>query len=280
VYVALTRAKFANYLLFPPTNGKKRIRQSPALWLRHALGINGDTVGPAKLLERGDPQWREQLPAGEVARTEGSWAAPKPFRFKPNRMLKVVTGTSRKVSIQIPSSKQRKHSGDVAHEELSKVVWIDEVAQPSAKRPKAKGSGKQMGLFETSPVTAPEVTEYAESAGGFFEHAAIAAVFRRSSFPDAERVSVWRERAFSAMEGDTLLSGRFDRVVVGWKGDSPIWAKVYDFKHSAQSAAQARELYRPQLDHYRRALEVMCGLEKSQIETYIVLLKSGEVVNV
>ena len=103
---------------------------------------------------------------------------------------------------------------------------------------------------------------------------AIAAASRRSTYAKTllaespvsrPRWQVWRERSFAIRDGDALLSGSIDRLVVLCDGDRPVAAEVLDFKTDALPAddtatVDARaDFYRPQLAAYCRAAAALLG---------------------
>jgi len=95
------------------------------------------------------------------------------------------------------------------------------------------------------------------------------------------RWRVWRERPFAVRDGDAILSGTIDRLVVLFDGSRPIGADVLDFKTDRlpvgdRPAWQQRiEFYRPQLEAYRRAVADLFRLDPSCISTRLALLEPG-----
>ena len=94
---------------------------------------------------------------------------------------------------------------------------------------------------------------------------------------------VHRERAFAIRNGDQLLSGSIDRLVVITRGGEPIAAEVIDFKTdelaAGDSAALATKVafYRPQLDAYRNAAAQLLRLPPDRISARLVFLSAGVV---
>jgi len=97
------------------------------------------------------------------------------------------------------------------------------------------------------------------------------------------RWQVWRERPFAVRDGDTILSGTIDRLVVLFDGARPIAADVLDFKTDRvpgadpQAVQQRIEFYRPQLEAYRCAVADLFRLDRARISTRLAMLEPGMV---
>lgn len=85
------------------------------------------------------------------------------------------------------------------------------------------------------------------------------------------QTAVWRERAFSYVEGDQFVNGVFDRVVINRDKNGAIdRAEIIDFKtdriHQGNTLEQAIAHHRPQLQAYRTALAKIVGIDEAVIE--------------
>jgi len=105
-------------------------------------------------------------------------------------------------------------------------------------------------------------------------------VLSRSGYADrcgrGTKLEVWRERPFilnarGRFKNLSLLSGRFDRVVVGRDSASGkiVFAEVLDFKTSSQSAALD---HAEQMAAYRWAAATLLGLDEGRVESQVVFL--------
>lgn len=88
-------------------------------------------------------------------------------------------------------------------------------------------------------------------------------------------LDLWRERRFSIVFGRELMSGSFDRVVLGLdKNGRPIRAAILDFKTDRIANDEERETrarhYQPQLDAYANALVKMIRLPREAIHTELI----------
>jgi ATP-dependent exoDNAse (exonuclease V) beta subunit len=98
---------------------------------------------------------------------------------------------------------------------------------------------------------------------------------RRWEIHGVARLELWRERRFAAMVGNDLLSGSFDRVVLGYDAAGTlIRAEILDFKTDRVGDEREREErrlhYQPQLDAYAGALHVLTGLPPEAIQARLV----------
>ncbi len=84
-------------------------------------------------------------------------------------------------------------------------------------------------------------------------------------------------------EGDAILSGSIDRLVVLYDGDRPVGADVLDFKTDvlppgdAAALAARIEFYRPQLAAYRRSAARLLGLDPARVSARLVFTELGAV---
>jgi len=111
---------------------------------------------------------------------------------------------------------------------------------------------------------------------------------RRPEASDAaaqrERPFAVRDRAGDEDEGERLLQGRFDRLVIGRAGGRPVCAEVLDFKtdHAAADlTGEALDAYarrhRPQMDAYRRAAARLLRLPEERVDAALLFTAAGGV---
>ena len=95
---------------------------------------------------------------------------------------------------------------------------------------------------------------------------------------------LWREKRFEIVIGNRWVSGAFDRVVVlrDQKGKT-LGATVLDFKSDeAPDDAAVKALttqYRSQMESYRSALSRMLGLGVAKVDSRLVFVQPGKVVD-
>jgi RecB family exonuclease len=95
------------------------------------------------------------------------------------------------------------------------------------------------------------------------------------------QVELFRERPFAVRDGDVLLSGSIDRLVVIRSGGRPIAAEIIDFKTDEILASDARGLaarmqfYQPQIEAYRIAVARQFSVEADRVAAQVAFLPSG-----
>jgi ATP-dependent exoDNAse (exonuclease V) beta subunit len=93
------------------------------------------------------------------------------------------------------------------------------------------------------------------------------------------QLEVWRERRFAIVIEKELLSGAFDRVVIGLSAEGrPLAAEIIDFKTDAVTTEEEKKKrsqeYASQLEAYCEALKKMLP-EVTIIETKLVWSESA-----
>jgi ATP-dependent exoDNAse (exonuclease V) beta subunit len=97
------------------------------------------------------------------------------------------------------------------------------------------------------------------------------------------RWQVFRERPFAVRDSDAILSGQIDRLVLLYDADQLVAADVVDYKTDAlaagdpQAVAARAEIYRPQLEAYRRAVSKLYRLAPERISARLLFIEPGVV---
>ena len=265
LYVGLTRAKRALYLLTHPVKESSKSANIPRL-LRDSLG---DT--PASLAignatfecawESGNAAWFETIPHHDApvldvhAQPPVLPPAARETRAEPRAMR--PSGHS---AVRLPAralfraDADRADFGSHLHNAMQRLAWLD-----------AAGNAEpQLDLRDTPP-------EIAATLRALLAAPAIRALFTRPDTP----CDLWRETPFELVIGDRWISGQFDRVhlhrdAAGRAGS----AEIIDFKTDrivdAEALVTATARHRPQLLVYREALARLCGLPESAIMARLV----------
>ncbi len=90
---------------------------------------------------------------------------------------------------------------------------------------------------------------------------------------------VFREYPFAVREKDVLMTGKFDRLVIGRRKGKAVFAEVLDFKtdrpfeEGPDPAAGLVEEYTPQIQAYRKAASSLFRLERSEIYAKLVFVR-------
>ncbi len=299
LYVAMTRARFGLYLWVKPTDKKSL---SMARLIRDGL-VDGDADGDGDangvLYSEGDADWflqigdecdgddRKDEDGGEgkravnagdfVAVAEGMNSAGENVGRaggrSGGRSLRAVSPSSLEAgaTVSVSSLMQLETSGGMAygtaiHAALAEVAWYDEA------KDQWEGNG--------------ELPDGVDAA-------CLREVMTRPSLDVGEDCTLWRERPFLVRDGQDVLSGVFDRVVLihdaAARGGAEApggagvvrRAVIIDFKTDAVTDANVDAVvkrYQPQMQAYVRALSRMVGVDAGQIETQFVFVGSGVVV--
>ena len=276
LYVALTRAKRALYVVTEPVAGTTS-RNFPR-WLAETLGEEPREirVGAAVFTgawSSGDPNW-----AAAIVPEPSAAAAPA------NRIVPISTAGTRSVRhVARRPSRQATHSvpaaalfavdagaaaefGTALHALLAEVEWSAPTeAAAWAMRWRDRGEAPALVTAAAKCLAAAE----------------LARVWHRPS----GRPEVWRERAFEIVLDGAWVTGVFDRVVIERGADSRATAAtVYDFKTDAVEAdadllVHGRR-YAEQLKVYRRVAAVLTALPIEAVKAEIVFTQVARRVNV
>ena len=271
LYVAMTRAKRAMYLITKPP-GESKSRNFPKL-LAETLGEESEPVRVGKLqlagaYAEGDPDWhtRVAVPAATpqsvveprrldpaAVRKSRRWPARRPSDENTG-----VLGAAQMFGLSGGGSAAADF-GDAVHALLAEVQWADAAGITRlAKAWVARGAAGEQAL---ACVRAP----------------ALAAVWARPS--GSASAEVWRERAFEIVLEGKWVTGVFDRVVIERAASGrAIRATVFDFKTDrvADDAGVEAVLARheAQLNLYRRAAAVFVNLGDEQVACELVLTRT------
>lgn len=264
LYVAMTRAKRAMYVITEPVGNSKSLN-FPRL-LEETLG---DTW------TEGDADWWRVLPFAEapaaVAETlvadAGAEAArvERLFSMTPSGTEKATIGGAVLFAL---SAGQAATFGTAVHEVFSLVEWSDAVpAGGWAAAWTKRGAGADVVAVAQACVTAAELAPvWARPAGGAGE--------------------VWRERAFEVVIDGAWVTGVFDRVVVARDTAGRATAvTVYDFKtdraeDTPEDRARVAARYQEQLATYRTVAARLAGVPRGRVKCALVLTSVRRLVPV
>jgi len=267
LYVAMTRAKRGLYMI----SDFERVSQNSTVgFLRDILG---DSATPSQLFHdtsypliwsTGDANWhasfeRNVIPKSThesplVAQNQFSPAHPRLQLAKPSASKSFKKRAAHAFEINQTAA----NFGSQMHAAFEQIEWL---ADDLASAP-----------LNTSTANTDSIpAEVSEALSACFAAPEIRALFTKPT----HATTVWRERAFSYIEGDQFHNGIFDRVVLHHspKGDIER-ATIIDFKtdkmHADTSIANATEYHRPQLEAYRKALAKILALDMGKIELMLL----------
>ena len=318
LYVAMTRAVHCLHMIIAPSGEKERsLPTTFAGVLRGALSHDDKPIEPEKVVfEHGDANWAAA--AGKTAaaivieagheQTADEPIAPLVFKFAAS-----PTGQRRGLERRSPSQLEGGTMVDLAerlrldtaealgrgtliHAWFEQITWLEE-GTPSDEV--LRKIGRQQGF---SDVKLPPLIEQFHLA---LEKPAVQNTLSRSTYADknvqeqvgqdhlscvhlaahanleSPRWEVLQEHPFAVDDGDGILSGTIDRLVILYDFDRPVGADVIDFKTDSVSMERPEgienrvEIYRPQVEAYRRAVVEMTGLPSERISARLLFSEAG-----
>ncbi len=301
LYVALTRAVHAMYLLIAPH--EKEPKKSFAGLLRASLTTDMLAPADAVLFETGNPNWDQREGVGSLFQAAipeapdseetagGLKKTPDPVLVRTIRFAPPLPAPTRGWQRKAPSSHESPTSrrldellrpraghaldrGTLIHKWFEQIEWLD-TGRPSHEQ--------LVAAARTLPPLTIDPQDVLPEFFTFLDKPAIAAALSRNSSPHLSLTPrVLREHPFACRFDRTLISGIIDRLVLWSSKNKIVAAEIVDFKTDAitdQTSLAARvETYRPQLDSYRQAVAQLFHLAASDVSATLVFVQPGEVV--
>jgi ATP-dependent helicase/nuclease subunit A len=235
LYVALTRAKHATYVLLPKAPANPSSGRRYDLWIRSAVSGAGTVEWDGKahlvLHESGNPAWYATVAAdGEAPPSQPE--AGGGLGTAVARRGRITPSGGKKA--KGPASAAGMAFGNEVHAAFERIGWIDDAATVLPP-----GSAEQM-VRELLEI--PEIRD----------------VFIR----DGRDVELRREQPVDAILHEQWLSGTIDRLHIFRDGSgTPIRAEIIDFKTDAvTSGEQLVERYSEQMEAYREVISRALGV--------------------
>lgn len=277
LYVAMTRARCANYLVTAPL--PKRSSSNNFVKLLHEALVTGDPVedtirscSASLLYESSLPTTRRdwyktfQLPEADEKEPLSYGSVPltlarqRPRRRTPSGSEKAVVKAEQ---IFNPQSSEARELGTQVHELFERIDWWE----PDISIPMETGQGVSHEAVD-QVRTSLESNEFQ-------------AALSQPSTPTA----LWREKNFEIVLDGEWLSGTFDRVVIEKSPEGPpLAATILDFKTDRVATKADHDTavlkYQPQLETYRAVLSRLLKIPESRIQAKLLFTRSGRVVAV
>lgn len=276
LYVALTRAKFANYVVCGEPNeevASARALVAGALASRESHQENFGEQEASVVCEIGDPNWdqaEEFSPDNRSAQLQPALPPvdakrrfPALRRLLPSELAEQAAAPKGAARLLFtPNSSVTAAYGTLVHELFEQVDWLDSFDPLEL----------EARLNDCVDLDDPQQLLARDEVLRSFDAPEIERVFRKSHF--SGRPDVWLERRFELINDGVWISGTFDRVVVTHSG-----AWVYDFKtnrvRTPEEIQAACEVYKTQLATYRTALSKLLGFETNRIHSYLIFTRPG-----
>ncbi len=283
LYVTMTRAKHALYLLTPPPP-KAGKSMKPDTFLRQRLGA--ETVNELALdgqrlevlWQCGDPAWFETLPAPAPAAPA---AEPTPVVLRdllrenqPRQRRRTPSGEEDfRVPGRVlfaPGRDLGRRLGSRVHEMLAEIEWWT-AGDPVDS---LKTRWLERGLIEEDDTLSQQALHLVLPV---LNDPALAPAFAKP----AAAARAWREKPFDFIDDGGWISGVFDRVVLELDSQGiATSARLIDFKTDDTPDAEALEEksrgYAPQLALYRRAVSRLTGLPPERVTCHLLFLRGRQ----
>lgn len=291
LYVAMTRAKYANYLVLPKLAKGEKSTAPRNLLARQFENAGCEPfesfVGEVPVTvryEAGDPDWvagrrdekDSEVPAEAVSRPADDRSPVTARRRFPLRRRRIPSDAADRRSwdgaarLFLPGSASAGGLGSAVHGLFEQIEWLDDLSE-------AEREDRWRAQLLRCPEFADEATRQAAKSLADEE---IRSRFLRETWRDP---IVWIEKRFEMITGEgEWISGVFDRVILE-RDDSGAFtgARVVDFKtnqvETEEEIAAAVEHYRPQMTAYRKAMARLTGLEEKSIGCELIFTRPREI---
>ena len=303
LYVAMTRAKYALYLVVPPRpknesakSYSKPTSKSIDRLIRQTLELDEHLLPDTVVWEspQNNEHWYQQI---DVDPEEASGSKDIPITWKESNQgtrgvvttspSKLEGGGKVSVSTQFACDTNIGFSwGTVVHSWFEKIEWLDN-STPSIESLMASAPKNEAAILGEKQLRAA-AQSFLDALGSdsiaklLTKPDEIVTVFNEQTF--ALRVEKGTEFASVKLKEVTDLQGSIDRLVVYCDEEgTPKRAEVIDWKTDAfdeDKRAGKIEHYAPQLASYRLAASKLLGLDKDQITTSLVFVKNQEIVQI
>ncbi|MCC5834395.1 MAG: UvrD-helicase domain-containing protein [Opitutales bacterium] len=245
IYVALTRAKRALYLILNPTP-KSSSSGNFENWIRDSLPPSASDEGNS-LYRDGDHKWFEQIPKPQQRLQPPAPPKPTVYPTSPSIVAEIPSAVSRDRKLRVAdwfrTDEQAAEKGTRLHNSLAQVEWLD---------PREAAPFPELESISIRQLLEPQPCE------------------------------LWREQAFDLRIDGRWISGIFDRVHLFRSPQGTYThAVLIDFKTEtiqADTLSSRSETYRPQLQRYRQALSAITGINPDKIKALLAFLHNGQVI--
>jgi hypothetical protein len=166
--------------------------------------------------------------------------------------------------------------GSIMHAWLEQIAWLDDGVPGDSELHRI---ARRIDPGLDSQDIAPILSEFRRS----ISHPAVRTALSRAAYAPSAIAS--REVRFLHREGETIVEGSIDRLILVRGSHDIESAEVIDFKTDLQTSSSAVladrvSYYRPQLAAYCRAVGAMHRLRPGTVSGKLIFLESGKVVPV
>jgi ATP-dependent helicase/nuclease subunit A len=304
LYVALTRARYALHIVVRADGEKASTAKTSACIVREALAREMPAVEGEILAEHGEPDWHQVPEPGEPEGDDApvdDRAPPEPASdlaeavhaaealLRAGPLLREGARRSRVLPRRSPSDLEGGNEidlrhvlrlegaasaerGTIAHAWFECVGWLDDGVPGDDEL-------RRVARRIAPHLPEPELDALLERFRGWLRDPVVVEALTR---PGTGSVEVEREVPFIRREGDIVVEGIIDRLVLERTDGRVTGAEIIDFKTDAVERGDGATLdarvafYRPQIEAYRRAVAGMYGLRPEQVRARLLFVSAGE----
>ncbi len=306
LYVAMTRAKRGLYMI---SDLHRVSKTSTVHFLKERLGSEAQATelfpkaNYPVLWRTGDQNWHESFKATVQPTTNSQPSSAPAFDPAHPRLQLARPSNSKAGSLAAARyfdlDEHASIFGTELHDAFEQIEWLEftkdnnltlDLFNMGGTSSASSANSKPKDTTEHAEV-APQLllhkkktehfpTEVKSALNSCFKNSEIRTLFTK---PETATV-VWRERAFSYVEGDQFTNGIFDRVVIHKTEDGTISrAEIIDFKsdriHPNNTLEQASEHHRPQIEAYRKALSKIVSIDETVIDLKLLFTDVPQLVD-
>ncbi len=288
LYVALTRAVHALHMIIAP-NASSRVPDTFAGVLRGALAARKPAVLDARLYDHGDARWFA------IGRTEATRASVVDVRMPsiPSSAVTLAPPASRRrargrtspsaldggnqvrLAARLRLDRTAADHGIIFHAFFERIEWVDGVSP---------GDDALRALARSLGADDANATVMVGEFRAMLERPDVAAALTRGTFATRGLLPrVYRELPYALREGEWIMSGKLDRLVVCSDAEGrAVDAEILDFKTDSVRPDEIRgraKHYAPQIDAYRRAVGRMFKLPVEKVHARLLFVREGTAVS-
>ncbi|MDA1013022.1 MAG: UvrD-helicase domain-containing protein [Planctomycetota bacterium] len=315
MYVALTRAVHALHMIVAPSTPSERTVPQTSAGLFRAALTDGTKVEPRQVLyEQGDRDWiqRAENPAAAAALILKENRVPDE-KLEPIRIQLADSDNRRRgMKRESPSGREGGRTvklsnilrtgnaaamgrGTLMHAWFELVQWLDDGRWPEESRLRqvadeigASGLNVDRLIHEFQEMLrSPKIawTLYRKSYDPPRDLGYSAELLQEIAAADL-RLDVQNERPFAIREGNSVVSGIIDRLVLIYDNHRLIAADIVDYKTDSVSTSNPQALrervdhYRAQLETYRPAVARIYRIPVERVSARLLMVSAGIVVPV
>jgi hypothetical protein len=284
-------------IISPAKGNEKSSPKTFAGTLREGLAAGQLATPGSVLLESGNASWAADMPRDEAAEAPAGAASELlEVRLRP-------TAGPRELERRSPSSLEGGGQVDLGqllgrtskvfdrgrlmHRWLQAIQWLED-ARPDERQLRQLAAGLHWPAGQLDDALADfyrmlnqPATRQALSRGTYDPAAQghWPAALRKRLAAGRMRLEVERERPFAVRQGEVLMSGAIDRLVLVYDDQRLVAADIVDYKTdnvaSAAELDQKIEFYRPQLEAYRSAVMQLMSLERPLVTARLLFVEAG-----